>query len=192
MEEMFGVKNEGTTVMEFGSVVTRVGRLLTFPNTVQHRVNPFKLADPSKSGHRKILAMFLVDPNIPILSTSKVPPQRADWWSTELRKVDRLETLPAEIFNHIVDGVVGLPMSWQDAVEIREKLMAERGALAEEFNTVIEEVSMFRRCHGTLLTCPRIVSLSANIEKEDYIVPLINIDYITTDIIILMLFILDF
>jgi len=128
--------------MEFGSVVTRAGRLLTFPNVVQHRVNPFKLADPTKPGHRKILAMFLVDPHIRILSTSKVPPQRADWWSPEVRKADHFEALPAEVFNNIVDEVSGLPMSWADAVEVREKLMAERGALAQQLNTMLEEVSI--------------------------------------------------
>jgi Protein of unknown function (DUF4246) len=151
MEEIFGTANEETTVMEFGSVVTRAGRLLTFPNIIQHCVKPFKLADPSKPGHRKILAMFLVDPHIRILSTSKVPPQRADWWSPEVRKADRFEALPAEVFNNIVNGVSGLPMSWDDAVEIREKLMAERGALATQLNTIIENVSM-------LLTCFEIVT----------------------------------
>src|ERR1700712_3362824 len=152
MEEIFGTVNEETTVMEFGSVTTRQGRLLTFPNVLQHRVNPFKLVDSSKPGHRKILAMFLVDPHIRVLSTSKVPPQRADWWGPEVRKADQFEALPAEIFNNIVSGVSGLPMSWDDAVEIREKLMAERGALAKELNTMFEEVSI-HLCHWrTLLT----------------------------------------
>lgn len=113
---MFGITNEESTVIELGSVVTRAGRLLAFPNVVQHRVNPFRLADPSKPGHRKILAMFLVDPHIPILSTSKVPPQRVDWWSPEIRKADWLEALPAEVFNNVVDGVNGFPISWDDAV----------------------------------------------------------------------------
>lgn len=166
MEEIFGTANEETTVMELGSVVTRAGRLLTFPNVVQHRVNPFKLADPSKPGHRKILAMFLVDPHIRILSTSKVPPQRADWWSPEVRKADQFEALPPEIFNNIVDGVSGLPMSWNDAVDIREKLMAERGALAKQFNTMIEDVSMLLTCYGNVLTSSRTFSRFANIETH--------------------------
>lgn len=59
MEEIFGIANDETTVVELGSVVTRAGRLLTFPNIVQHRVNPFRLADPSKPGHRKILLVLL-------------------------------------------------------------------------------------------------------------------------------------
>ena len=43
--------------------------LLAFPNVVQHRVSPFRLADPTRPGHRKLLALFLVDPHIRILST---------------------------------------------------------------------------------------------------------------------------
>jgi hypothetical protein len=97
--------------------------------------------------------MFLVDPHIPILSTSKVPPQRADWWSPEVRKADQFEALPAEIFNSFVEGVSGLPMSWADAVEIREKLMAERGLLAKELNIMFEEVNLLMHCLGSRLTC---------------------------------------
>lgn len=59
MKEMFGTTNEEPTVIELGSVVKWAGRLLTFPNVVQHRVNPFRLADPSKPGHRKILLVLL-------------------------------------------------------------------------------------------------------------------------------------
>lgn len=138
--------HDESTVMELGSVVTREGRLLTFPNVLQHQVNPFKLADPFKPGHRKILAMFLVDPHIRILSTSKVPPQRADWWSQEVRKADQFVALPAEVFNNIVEGVNGVPMSWDDALDVRKKLMDERGLLAEELNSMFEEVSMLVLC----------------------------------------------
>jgi hypothetical protein len=146
MEEIFGTRQGGSTVMEFGSVVTREGRLLTFPNVLQHRVNSFKLADPSKPGHRKILAMFLVDPHIRILSTSKVPPQRADWWSQEVRKADQFGALPAEVFNNIVKGVNGVPMSWDEALDMRKKLMSERGILAEQLNSMLEEVSSLILC----------------------------------------------
>lgn len=67
-------------MQEIIDVECRQGRLLTFPNIFQHRVQPFSLRDPSKPGHRKILALFLVDPAITVISTGNVPPQRADWW----------------------------------------------------------------------------------------------------------------
>ena len=39
----------------------------------------FELDDKSKEGYRKIVAFFLVDPMIEVLSTANVPPQRPDW-----------------------------------------------------------------------------------------------------------------
>jgi hypothetical protein len=52
------------------------GRLVTFPNFQQHRVEPFKLEDQTKPGHRRILAFFLVHPDRYIASTKWVPPQQ--------------------------------------------------------------------------------------------------------------------
>ncbi|KAE8138849.1 hypothetical protein BDV38DRAFT_291879 [Aspergillus pseudotamarii] len=68
---------------ELGSVLCQDGRLLTFPNTVLHRVSSFSLADRSKPGHRKVLALLLVDPYRRIISSSNVPPQREDWLPNE-------------------------------------------------------------------------------------------------------------
>ncbi|KAL4770703.1 hypothetical protein BDW60DRAFT_208797 [Aspergillus nidulans var. acristatus] len=66
--------NEVPITQDLGSVDTKEGRLITFPNTLQHRVSPFSLADPSKPGHRKILALFLVDPHRRIISSANVTP----------------------------------------------------------------------------------------------------------------------
>ena len=84
--ELFGCVNDHAAVQEVGSVLCTEGRLLTFPNILQHKVQPFKLADASKNGHRKILALFLVDPGIRVLGTASVPPQQRDWWSEEVMK----------------------------------------------------------------------------------------------------------
>ncbi|KAJ5635052.1 uncharacterized protein N7484_008365 [Penicillium longicatenatum] len=62
-----------------GDIVCKEGRLITFPNILQHCVSPFSLADRTKPGHRKILALFLVDPHRRIISSANVPPQREDW-----------------------------------------------------------------------------------------------------------------
>lgn len=59
-----------------GSVITKSGRMIAFPNLYQHKVAPFKLTDPSKNGIRKILVFFLVDPATYIPSTSSIPPQQ--------------------------------------------------------------------------------------------------------------------
>ncbi|KAJ9475624.1 hypothetical protein PHBOTO_005699 [Pseudozyma hubeiensis] len=71
-------------LQQLGSVATPNGRLLAFPNTLQHRVEPFELIDKSRSGHRRFLVLWLVDPNFRLPSTSIVPPQQQGWWSTKL------------------------------------------------------------------------------------------------------------
>ncbi|KAB8228811.1 DUF4246 domain-containing protein [Aspergillus alliaceus] len=138
-ELFYGIENEEAAIQNLGSVLTRPGRLLVFSNVLQHRVQSFKLADPTKPGHRKILAMFLVDPHIPILSTANVPPQRKDWWADEVRRVPPFQGLPLEIFEMIMQYVTGFPLSWEEALEVRKALMDERGALTEHTNAEIED-----------------------------------------------------
>lgn len=79
----------------------------------QHRVSPFKLKDPTKPGHRRLIALWLVDPHTRILSTANVPPQQQDWWaeSTFGRSADSLRSaadkLPAEVLQLLGEkGVV--------------------------------------------------------------------------------------
>lgn len=139
----YGVQNMGSGIQELGRVLTPQGRLLVFPNVLQHYVEPFHLADPTRPGHRKILAMFLVDPHITVLSTANVPPQRRDWWADEVRKISPFDGLPYELFLRIVEFVDGFPMSWQDACEVREGLMEERGRIADRIDEIMDEVQYF-------------------------------------------------
>lgn len=71
----------GCCIQNYGTVNTPAGRLLAFPNVFQHRVLSFKLADPSKPGYRRFIALWLVDPYARIISTAQVPPQQLDWWA---------------------------------------------------------------------------------------------------------------
>ncbi|KAK6815709.1 hypothetical protein PG987_016475 [Apiospora arundinis] len=71
----------GSCLQYYGSVDTPEGRLLAFPNIFQHRVSSFRLQDPTKPGHRRFIALWLVDPHQRIVSTANVPPQQLDWWS---------------------------------------------------------------------------------------------------------------
>lgn len=95
----------------YGDVKTPQGRILAFPNTLQHRVSPFKLQDPTKPGHRRFLALWLVDPHVRIISTANVPPQQSDWCEAE-----KLAFPPAGV------------MSREQAREHRLALMDERSA----------------------------------------------------------------
>jgi hypothetical protein len=121
-----------------GSVLTRAGRAVFFPNTYQHRVQPFSLADRSKPGHRKILTLFLVDPAIPVISTTIVPPQQRHWWTDEntLRQSNRL---PPEIVDMFLENIVSSSISKDEANEFRAALMAERSKLQSDATGELEE-----------------------------------------------------
>ncbi|KAF2650993.1 hypothetical protein K491DRAFT_720260 [Lophiostoma macrostomum CBS 122681] len=143
LEAFYGVTDQQSAVMDLGSVLTRQGRLLAFPNVLQHKVQPFELIDETKPGHRKILAMFLIDPHTRILSTANVPPQRRDWWAEEVRKAPPFSELPQEIFEMIVEFVEDFPISWESAEDYRETLMDERGAQNSDLEDRTESVNFY-------------------------------------------------
>ena len=93
-----------------GVCATLEGRCLAWPNTMQHQVQQFELKDKTKSGHRKILCFFLVDPNRHIVSTATCPPQQKAWFEREMHSVHhhlrRLYPLPSAVWNIIVSFVV--------------------------------------------------------------------------------------
>ena len=119
--------------------MTSEGRLLAFPNVVQHRVSRFRLADPARPGHRKILALFLVDPYVRILSTASVPPQQKSWWAERIRENEKLSSLPTELVDHVIDDVAEFPISLEEAKEIRLRLMEERKAFVGEVEAQIQD-----------------------------------------------------
>lgn len=115
-------------IQDLGRIHTKQGRLLAFPNVLQHRVPPFSLADNTRPGHRKILALFLVDPNLKILSTANVPPQQNEWWTQAVRntEIKHLSDLPPELNEKVLELADDFPMSLEQAKEIRLALMKER------------------------------------------------------------------
>ncbi|KAF8154436.1 hypothetical protein B0H34DRAFT_523156 [Crassisporium funariophilum] len=126
LREIFGCEDEGEGTQEVGSVETVEGRLLAFPNILQHQVQPFKLADASKPGHRKILALFLVDPGIRIISTANIPCQRRDWWAEAVKTDGGLRKLPLELQDHVLRQVDEFPIGIEEANQLRLELMQER------------------------------------------------------------------
>ncbi|KAJ2099234.1 hypothetical protein IW146_009814, partial [Coemansia sp. RSA 922] len=101
------------------------GRSIVFPNIYQHQVSSFKLADPTKPGHRKILAFFFIDPSTRIPSTEIVPPQQQSWWTESVLSASPLGGLPLLVKEGILDQV-DFPMSLDEAKKLRLELMAER------------------------------------------------------------------
>lgn len=152
LPQVYGFENEDPAIQELGSIATPEGRLITFPNVMQHKVERFELADKTKRGWRKIVALFLVDPNIRIISTKNVPVQRKDWWFEELNKTrsfdvprnhgqtsSRIE-VPLDVQLDILSHVDGWPIGMDEAKEMREELMKERSV----FVRINEERMMVR------------------------------------------------
>jgi hypothetical protein len=113
VREVYGLEDEDALNQVLGSASTPAGRCLAFPNILQHRVGSFGLADPTRPGHRKILAFFLVDPSEKIVSTSDVPPQQP--WSD------------------------ASTMTLEQAKAYREELMRERKFFIAEHNEQLYE-----------------------------------------------------
>jgi hypothetical protein len=113
LREVYGLEDEDALNQVLGSAPTPAGRCLAFPNVLQHRVGSFRLADPTRPGHRKILAFFLVDPSENIVSTSDVPPQQP-WSDTST-------------------------MTLEQARDYREQLMQERKFFVDEHNEQLYE-----------------------------------------------------
>lgn len=129
-----------------GSIDTREGRLLTFPNALQHQVQPFALADRMQPGHRKIVALFLVDPGIRIVSTANVPCQQGKWWAEKITmEKGPLGDLPAELKDKVIDQVEEFPVLLSEAKKLRLELMAERTNFTQHHDEAFLE-STFSLC----------------------------------------------
>ena len=142
LELVFGLGNEEPALQDVGSVLCREGRLITFPNVLQHKVQPFELMDKTKAGHRKILALFLVDPHMKIISTANVPPQRKDWWEEKLWAEGSLgNNIPLELHRQICDDVEGFPFDLETAKKWRQELMEERSSYVVQQEQDLEEAT---------------------------------------------------
>jgi Protein of unknown function (DUF4246) len=76
-------------------------------------------------GHRKILALFLVDPNLHVTSTSSVPPQRQDWWSEKVHEGGGFGGLSEDLQEKVI-SYMDFPLNMDYARASRLELMEER------------------------------------------------------------------
>ncbi|KAI0634693.1 hypothetical protein C8Q77DRAFT_1054929 [Trametes polyzona] len=136
---VFGLSNDHALNQDLGHVVAREGACVVFPNVYQHRVAPFELADPTRPGHRKILAFFLVDPLTRVHSTSDVPPQQAEWYREAISGVDAFRKLPPELVEFILDYVFEGKLTMEEAKADREELMKERTQFVVKHNKDVFE-----------------------------------------------------
>lgn len=109
------------------------------PNTVQRKMSPFSLADRSKSGHRKILALFLIDPHRRVISSANVPPQREDGAQENSKIVNSVHSqVSANSPDTPGQDVLSPVMSMEEAEAYRFELMEERSIGAVENNKMFE------------------------------------------------------
>ncbi|KAJ0398563.1 hypothetical protein ATCC90586_010359 [Pythium insidiosum] len=128
MASLFGLQNGKGLVQRLGAATAMEDRCIVFPNTFQHRVEPFELADPSRPGVRKTLAFFLVDPSKKVLSTSVIPPQQTEWLREAYRvALHGVRDLPEVVVDGPLCDFLDQGMSLETARQHRDRLMLERG-----------------------------------------------------------------
>ncbi|KAJ0118767.1 hypothetical protein J7T55_013021 [Diaporthe amygdali] len=139
--EIFGISSgklrQEPAIQNLGSVTTPEGRLLVFPNTLQHKVEPFELIDQTRPGHRRYLVLWLVDPHYRICSTRNVPPQQESWRAAaETESAPDSDDSDSETMGSEADDDW---MSLEEAKRLRLELMAERTRAMEDVERATEE-----------------------------------------------------
>lgn len=132
---MYRLYNGDAVVQHLDGIITKQDRSIVFPNIYQHQVQPFELQDPTR-GSRKILAFFLINPEEdPIVSTTLVPPQQAEWYPV----IEVLQEIEPRLPLEIVQMISGLSdrsklMELEEAKKYREELMKERKLFVQKTN----------------------------------------------------------
>lgn len=112
----------------------------------QHRVSSFKLADPTKPGHRRFIALWLVDPFTRIISTANVPPQQLDWWADAVfGGGENTGDLPPELFQVLLEqGVAQSVKPSSGALEkLHNRLPAEIMDMVRKERAVPDELMTY-------------------------------------------------
>lgn len=120
LRQVYGLDNGEPAVQCIGSIRCAVGRTVMFPSTVQHRLVQFRLTDKTKPGNLRALVFYLVDPNIRIISTANIPPQRLDWtMDLEPQEGESLTAALERVALSNRDKKGSMPMSLDEAIKIR-------------------------------------------------------------------------
>ncbi|KAI9931501.1 hypothetical protein MW887_010076 [Aspergillus wentii] len=127
LKQVFGLDAGDSPNQIVGKIKCKSGRVVMYPSTVQHRINRFNLADKGKAGYTKAIAMFLVDPNIRIISTSNIPPQRLDWAFDDCKKdeLDGLNSSLDRLSMNFQDRRENLPFSMNEAKQYHAQIFKE-------------------------------------------------------------------
>ncbi|EAW10037.1 DUF4246 domain-containing protein [Aspergillus clavatus NRRL 1] len=119
--DIWGTKNW----QDKGVVTVSQGRLITFPNVLEHRAESFTLADLSRPGHYRSITLYLVDPHYRVCSTRNVPPQQHHWWAEAVGADLTAAGLPQEMVDEIMQGSDSWPMGLPEARRHRRDFLKE-------------------------------------------------------------------
>jgi hypothetical protein len=124
-----------TMNIPLGTVPTPQNRLLTFPNTLQHKVA--KLTNNSENTiNRKILCFFIVDPAHKITSSSDVPKQQWDVIKEKINNAQK-DYIIKDLAN-MVNEYIKTGITHEEALDHRLKLMKERKFTVDKDNKEFE------------------------------------------------------
>lgn len=99
---------------------------MIFPSILQHRSTKHELKDKTRPGSSRTLAFYLVDPNIRIISTANIPPQRLDWTlELEPRVGEDLKASCERVMLENRDKKGRGTMSLNEAIEVRRARLSE-------------------------------------------------------------------
>lgn len=125
LQQVYGLENGEPAIQPTGSIKCRVGRTIMSPSTVQHRFTRFELKDKSKPGCARFLVFYLIDPNIRIISTANIPPQRLDWTLEAQDEKEDLTTAMSRLALDNRDRKGSAPMSLNEALQYRKEALNE-------------------------------------------------------------------
>jgi hypothetical protein len=103
--EFYNIQDGDAALQELGQVRLPQGRVVTFPNVIYHRLSRVELQNKTRPGHAEIMVVSLVDPNMRVLSTANIPPQQHDWWANMAKRHPRVDPLPVELQDQVVEPV---------------------------------------------------------------------------------------
>ncbi|TMW62022.1 hypothetical protein Poli38472_009515 [Pythium oligandrum] len=120
----YGLGKEETHTQDLGTISALEDRCLVYPNTFQHRMEPFELADNTKAGVLKVLTFFLVDHLDSIPSTAVIPPQQEEWMERAQEPNSKRQRL-VDIANLDVkdNDQSRVGMSYEQAQQVRLELL---------------------------------------------------------------------
>ncbi|RHZ72328.1 hypothetical protein CDV55_101325 [Aspergillus turcosus] len=129
LKQVYGLEDGESTAQIVGETRAPLGRVIIMPATIQHRVNRCELIDKTRPGCVKVLSLFLVDPNIRIISTANVPPQRLDWCFEDVstEEMQGLDQMLQKLTLKFGDSrKQSLPISVNEAKKLHDDVFWER------------------------------------------------------------------